>query len=256
MPIAFTRSVPPTIINCELTHLQREPIDFERATEQHQRYEKALIEAGCTIQRLPFMPDLPDSVFVEDTAVVLPEIAIIARPGAESRRSEVPSVAHALQEYCKLEFIESPGTLDGGDVLPVGSTIYVGESSRTNDEGIRQLSEITSAYGYEVRRANVSRCLHLKSAVTRVGNDVILINPGLVDTSLFRGLNHIEVHPDEPHGANALWTGDSVIYSASHDQTRRRLEKNGISVIVVETDELEKAEGAVTCCSIVVSVKR
>jgi dimethylargininase len=252
MPIALTRSVPPTIINSELTHLKREPIDFERASVQHHLYEEALVEAGCTIQRLPFLPDFPDSVFVEDTAVVLPEIAIIARPGAESRRPEVRSVADALRASHPLAFIESPGTLDGGDVLPIGFTIYVGESSRTNGEGIRQLAELTSAHGYQVRPIVVSACLHLKSAVTRVGEDVILINSALVDSSLLRGLHQIEVHPDEPAAANALWIGNSVIYSASHNKTRDRLEKSGINVLQVETDELERAEGAVTCCSIVI----
>lgn len=250
--IALTRSVPPSIVNCELTHLKREPIDFERAAEQHQLYEKALIRAGCTIQRLLSLPDLADSVFVEDTAVVLPELAIIARPGAASRRGEVTSVADALRPHHPLAAIESPGTLDGGDVLPMGSTIYVGESTRTNAEGIRQLAELTSPYGYHVRPANVSGCLHLKSAVTRVGDDVILLNSAWVDSSLFRDLHQIGVHPGEPFAANALWIGDVVIYSASYDQTRQRLEQHGINVHRVETDELEKAEGAVTCCSILI----
>ena len=125
MPIALTRSVPPSIVNCELTHLEREPINLARAAEQHGLYEQALVAAGCTIQRLPSLPDLPDSVFVEDTAVVLPELAIITRPGAASRRFEVTSVADALRPHLPLTFIEPPGTLDGGDVLPIGSTIYV-----------------------------------------------------------------------------------------------------------------------------------
>ncbi len=136
MLIALTRSVPPSIDNCELTHLRREPINYGRAAEQHTGYEKGLVVLGCTIQRLPSLPDLPDSVFVEDTAVVLPELAIIARPGAESRRFEVTSVAEALRPHYPLTFIEPPGTLDGGDVLLIGSTIYVGDSTRTNAEGI------------------------------------------------------------------------------------------------------------------------
>ena len=119
MPIALTRSVPPSIVNCELTHLKREPINLARAAEQHGLYEKGLIAVGCTIQRLPSLPELPDSVFVEDTAVVLPELAIIARPGAASRRFEVTSVADALRPHRPVTFIESPGTLDGGDVLPL-----------------------------------------------------------------------------------------------------------------------------------------
>jgi dimethylargininase len=255
MPIAVTRSVPPSIVNCELTHLNREPIDFARAVEQHGLYERALVGLGCTIQRLPDLSDLPDSVFVEDTALVLPEIAIIARPGAASRRLEVTSVADALRPHRPLVFIEPPGTLDGGDMLAIGSTIYVGESTRTNAEGIRQLAELVSAYGYAMRPVKVSACLHLKSAVTRVAEDVVLLNPAWVDSSSFKGMHQIEVHPREPFAANALWIGENVIYSGTYDETRRRLEENGINVHLVETDELQKAEGGVTCCSILISAK-
>ena len=253
MRIALTRSVPPSIVNCELTHLNREPIDFARAAEQHGLYERALVALGCTIQRLPSLSDLPDSVFVEDTALVLPEIAIIARLGAASRRLEVTSVADALRPHRPLTFIESPGTLDGGDVLAIGSTIYVGESTRTNTEGIRQLADFVSAYGYAMRPVKVSACLHLKSAVTRVAEDVILLNSAWVDSSSFKGMRQIEIHPGEPFAANALWIGEHVIYSGTYDETRRRLEENNINVLLVETDELQKAEGGVTCCSILIS---
>lgn len=252
MPIALTRSVPRSIVDCELTHLKRERIDVARAAVQHARYEERLTTLGCTIQRLPSLPDLPDSVFVEDTAVILPELVIIARPGVESRRIEVMSVADALRPNYPLGFIESPGTLDGGDVLCIGSTIYVGQSTRTNAEGIRQLAELTSAHGYYVRPVKVRGCLHLKSAVTRVGFDVILLNSDWVDRSSFSGLNQIEIHPGEPYAANALLIGETVIYSATYCETRQRLEKNGITVHLVDTDELQKAEGAVTCCSILI----
>ncbi len=196
---------------------------------------------------------MPDSVFVEDTAVVLPELAIITRPGAASRRPEVTSVADALKAHRKLAFIESPGTVDGGDVLHIGSTIYAGESTRTNAEGIRQLVQLASLYGYDVQPVKVSACLHLKSAVTAVADDVILLNAAWVEASSFSGLAQIDVHRREPFAANALRIGDNVIYSATHAETRRRLEEHGISVHIVETDELEKAEGAVTCCSIMIS---
>ena len=256
MPVALTRSVPPSIVNCELTHLKREPIDLARAVEQHRRYEKTLAALGCAIERLPPLPDLPDSVFVEDAAVVLPEIAIIARPGATSRRPEVASVANALRSYRSLEFIEDPGTLDGGDVLVIGSRIYAGQSTRTNAEGIRQLARLSSVYGYDVRSVAAAGCLHLKSAVTQVAERTVLVNPMWVDSSSFPGLTQIEVHPDEPFAANALWTGDAVIYSDSYNKTRRRLQERGIRVHAVETTELHKAEGAVTCCSILISGKQ
>jgi dimethylargininase len=256
MPIALTRSVPPSIVNCELTHLKREPINFTRAEEQHVHYEEGLTALGCTIQRFPALPDLPDSVFVEDTAVVLPELAIIARPGAASRRFEVTSVADALRPEHGLAFVERPGTLEGGDVLRIGATIYVGQSSRTNAEGIRQLAEIVSAHGYSVRPVKLSGCLHLKSAVTQVAQDVVLLNSAWVDRSSFRRLQQIEVHPGEPFAANALLIGETVIYSATYDETRQRLEKNGVSVHLVEVDELQKAEGGVTCCNILIPTDR
>ena len=206
--------------------------------------------------RATSLPDLPDSVFVEDTAVVLPELAIIARPGAASRRLEVTSVADALRQDRPLAFVESPGTLDGGDVLPIGSTIYVGESTRTNAEGIHQLAGFASAYGYRVRPVKLSRCLHLKSAVTRVAEDVILLNSAWVDSSSLPAVRKIDVYPGEPFAANALWISDSVVYSATYDKTRQRLEQHGIDVHLVETDELQKAEGGVTCCSILIATQR
>ncbi|MGK2961697.1 MAG: dimethylarginine dimethylaminohydrolase family protein [Gemmatimonadaceae bacterium] len=251
MLIALTRCVPPTIGDCELTHLEREPIDQARAVEQHSRYEEALAAAGCIVRPLPPLPDLPDSVFVEDTAVVLPELAITTRPGAESRRPEVESVAYALGPYRQLAFIEPPGTIDGGDVLRVGSTIFVGESGRTNLHGVQQLSQLVSPHGYLVRSLAVSGCLHLKSAVTRVAEDVILINPAWVDATQFAALDRIEVHPDEPFAANALLVGGSVVYSTTFVETARRLERSGVELRLVEIDELAKAEGALTCCSIV-----
>ena len=254
MLIALTQAVPPSIVHCELTHLEREAIDLARATEQHRRYEEALAELGCTLQRLPPTPELPDSVFVEDTAVVLPEIAVIARPGAESRRTEVALVAEALRPYRRLAFIEAPGTLDGGDVLCLGSRIWVGLSARTNAEGIRQLQSIVSGLGYEVRSLTVTGCLHLKTAVTQGGERTVLLNPAWISASAFDGLDHVEVHPAEPFGANALRVGEVLLYPAAFPRTRERLEERGFTVRTIEADELAKAEAGLTCCSVFVAV--
>lgn len=251
-PIALTRAVPPSISACELTHLSREPIDFRRAVDQHRLYEEALELLGCTVNRLPPIPDLPDSVFVEDTAVVLPELAIIARPGAVSRRTEVDSVAPALRGFRSVARIEPPGTLDGGDVLRVGSSIYVGGSGRTNADGIRQLAELTSPLGYVVMTVPVSGCLHLKTAATHVADGTLLVNPRWIDTALFDGLERIEVHPAEPYAANALWIGKVVLHAAAYPRTRDRLEARGVTVHPVPADELARAEAGVTCCCILV----
>jgi dimethylargininase len=253
MLIALTRAVPPSIAQCELTHVSRMPIDLARATLQHEQYEEALVALGCTVQRLPPTPDLPDSVFVEDTAVVLPEIAVVTRPGAESRRGEVAGVAAALAAYRELVIMEPPGTLDGGDVLCIGTRVYVGQSERSNAEGTRQLTDMLSPYGYEVQAVQMTGCLHLKTAVTRVAGDTVLLNPLWLDANVFEEFERIEVHPDEPFAANALLVGDAVLYPARHVRTRRRLEERGLDVRTIAADELEKAEGGVTCCSILVT---
>lgn len=252
--IALTRSVPPTIISCELTHLARVPIDADRATAQHREYEDCLADLGCTVERLSPTPDLADSVFVEDTAVVLQEVAIITRPGAVSRRAEIESVAEALRRYRTLEFIQPPATLDGGDVLRLGYRLYVGNSARSNSEGISQLREIVSPYGYSVHSVNVTGCLHLKSAVTEVADNTVLLNPAWVDIDFFRSADRIEVHDDEPHAANALRIGAAVIYPANFPRTCSRLEQHGIGVHTIEVAELQKAEAGVTCCSILIDV--
>lgn len=250
MLIALTRAVPPAIIHCELTHLTRAPIDYMRAVEQHRQYEDALVALGCTVERLSDAPDLPDAVFVEDAAVVLPEIAVIARPGVAARRAETASVAGSLARYRTLVFIGSPGTLDGGDVLHIGTRLMVGLSQRTNAEGIRQLEALVAPHGYTVQSVPVTGCLHLKSAVTQVGENTVLVNAACVNRAAFADLDIIEVHPDEPTAANALRVGDAVIHPAAHSRTRALIEQHGIPVHPVPADELEKAEAGVTCCSI------
>ena len=248
--IALTRAVPPSIGHCELTHLAREPIDVARAARQHHAYEEALAELGCVVRRLPAMPEHPDSVFVEDTAVVLPELAVLAHPGAPSRRAEVTAVADALRPYRTLAAIEPPGTLDGGDVLRVGPRVYVGASGRTNAEGIGQLRAILAEHGYEVRSVAVAGCLHLKTAVTQVGDDTVLLNPAWVDARTFDGLGHVEVDPGEPFAANAVRAGAALLHPAAYPRTRRRLEQRGLDVRPIEADELARAEAGLTCCSI------
>ena len=194
---------------------------------------------------------LPDSVFVEDTAVVFDGFAVLTRPGAESRRAEVASVEGALTPFVELLRIEAPGTVDGGDVLRVGSVVYVGASSRTNREGIEQLARLIEPRGYSVTEISVVHCLHLKSAVTQVGERTLLMNPDWVDRGHFAGFDLVTVDTDEPSAANALRIGETVLFDEAHRRTRARLERAGIAVQSVNLGELAKAEGAVTCCSLV-----
>jgi dimethylargininase len=251
MLLALTRAVPPSIVDCELTHLARTPIDVTRASAQHKAYERTLERRGCTVQRLPDAPDLPDSAFVEDAAVVLDEVAVIARPGAESRRAETSSVEAALREHRDLACIQAPGTLDGGDVLRVGPRVYVGLSGRSNADGVSQLAKLLAPHGYDVTAIEVRDCLHLKSAVTAVSDDTVLVNPRWVDASHFRAFRRLEVHPDEPFAANVLLVDDTLVCPATGPRTRERLASSGFPVESVDVSELAKAEAGVTCCSLI-----
>lgn len=250
--LALTREVSPAIGRGERTHLAREPIDLPLARRQHAAYEEQLERLGCEVRRLPADPELADSVFVEDAAVVLDELAVITRPGAAARRPETAAIAEALSIWRPLGRIEPPGTLDGGDLLRVGRRLFVGLSSRTNREGLGQIQALASPYGYEVTAVPVGDCLHLKSAATAVGHDTLLVQPAWIERDLFRGLKLIETDPNEPFGANALLVGETVLYPEAYPRTRSRMEARGIRVAGVGLSELAKAEGGVTCCSLIV----
>ena len=263
MLIAITRDISPNFNQCELTHLTRTPIDVALARQQHHAYQVALRRLGCEVITLPAEPDLPDSVFVEDAAIVLDEVALITRPGAASRRPEAQLIAEALRPYRALRYIEAPGTVDGGDVLRIGRSLYVGRSSRSNQSAIDQLQRHLAPFGYAVQGVEVTGCLHLKSAVTQVAVDTLLINPQWVDRAYFTGCRLIEVDPNEPGAANAVWvapparvdragqTDWGVIYPSNFPRTRQRLIDAGIPVFIVAASEVQKAEGAVTCCSLI-----
>lgn len=249
--IALTRAVSSTLAACELTHLERQPIDLALARRQHHAYTRTLVALGCQLVSLPEAPHLPDAVFVEDVAVVLPELAVITRPGAASRRPEAASVAASLAAYRPLEFIQAPGTLEGGDVLRLGRHVYVGISGRSDTDGITQFQAILAPHGYTVTGVVVSGCLHLKSAVTQVGEHLLLGNPAWVNPEVFHRFNWLDVDPSEPYAANALWINGEVLYPASFPATRARLEAQGLRVRTLDVSELQKAEGALTCCSLI-----
>jgi dimethylargininase len=250
--VAITRAVSPTFASCELTHLERVPIDVDRARAQHRAYEQALIAAGGLVHRLDTSAQTPDSVFVEDIAVVFPELAIITRPGAESRRAETPAIAHALAAFRSLHEIQPPGTVDGGDVLVAGRRVFVGLSTRTNEAAVAQMRQILGPHGYTVCATEVTGCLHLKSAVTALDDTTLLVNRAWIDPPVFKGFTLVDVDPEEPSAANALRLDDRVIFPAAFPRTARLIER-GLRVTLVEADELAKAEGAVTCCSLIVT---
>jgi len=262
MLFALTREISPAFAECQLTHLPRVPIDLDRARRQHDAYEWILVELGCTVRRIGTASDMPDSVFIEDAAVVFPDGAVIARPGADVRRAETPGVEEALARFGVPQHrLTAPATLDGGDVLVIDRRVFIGASARTNVEGIDQMQQLLEPLGYAIRAVPVDGCLHLKSAATLVSQGTVLINCDWVPADAFDGLTLIDVDPDEPHAANALWLaapegpalrGNGVVlYPAAFPKTRARLERHGIHVRPVEVDELAKAEGGVTCCSLI-----
>ncbi len=243
---------PPTaaLARCELTYLEREPIDVEAALLQHAAYVRCLRDLGVRVVELPPEPDLPDSVFVEDTAVVVDEIAVVTLPGAESRRDEVEAVASAIAPYRQVRRLTAPAALDGGDVLRIGRSFYVGVGGRTNSTGIAQLRDALSPFGYDVTAVELHDCLHLKSACTWLGGDTVLLNPAWVDLAVFAGREIVPVAPDEPFAANTLTIGGVTLFPSGFPKTQSLLERRGYTVQTLDVSELQKAEAALTCLSI------
>jgi dimethylargininase len=245
--IAITRAVPASINQCELTFHARTPIDVGLARTQHADYQNVLTSLGCELIELPETPELADSVFVEDTAIVFDECAVITRPGAESRRAEIPSIRDVLSRYRTLHEITAPATLDGGDVLRIGRRVYVGISTRTSIEAIEQLQEFLRPYDYEVIAVTVNAALHLKTAVSVVADHLIVVDPTAIDPTVFR-THYIDVPAD---AANMLRVNGVVLCPAAASSTAARLEREGVQVRLVDNSELAKAEAGLTCCSLI-----
>jgi dimethylargininase len=252
--VAFVRELAPSLARCELTHLEREPIDSGRARDQHRLYLAGLEALGCRIEWLAPLPGHADAVFVEDTAVLVPELAVISRPGIPSRRGETDSSAAALAARVPLARIAAPATLEGGDVLRIGRTLYVALSGRTNRAGAAQLAAALEPLGYAVRPVALSGCLHLKSACTWIPPDLLLVNPSWVDATLFDVGTVQEIDEAEPYAANTLTLGGVTLVSADFPRTRKRLEDAGVNTRAVKVSELHKAEAALTCMSLLLDV--
>lgn len=247
---AITRGISDSMADCELTHLEREPIDVARARDQHAAYVRLLDELGAEVTELAADHDHPDCVFIEDTAVVVDEIAVITRPGADARHGEVEAVAAALHGQRPVLRMIGGGRLDGGDVLIAGDEVYVGTGHRSDAAGAAELRDFLEPLGYRVIEVAFSGCLHLKTAVTKVREDLLLINPAWASPEHFAGFSFVEVHREEPMAGNALQLGDHVVIPESFPRTAGRLHEQGLIVHTVEVSELQKAEGGVTCCSL------
>lgn len=251
MLTAITRAVSPSLPRCQLSFIARQPIDLAKAQSQHHAYETLLAALGARLISLPAEPNLPDSMFVEDPALVLDELAVIFPLGAESRRPEAPSIAAALASFRKLHQITLPGMIEGGDILRLGRKLFVGLTARSNSDGIAQLSRIVAPLGYEVIGVPVTGCLHLKSAVTALDDHTLLANRAWFDPSVFADYDCIDVNPAEPHAANALALAGTIIFPASFPKTRAHIEAAAFRVAALDISELQKAESGLTCSSLI-----
>jgi dimethylargininase len=249
--VALVRRPSSRIAEGIVTYGERLPVDAALAAGQHDAYVKALADAGWGIREVDHADNLPDSAFVEDTVVVCDDLAVLARPGAPERRAEVAGTEEAVRALgLELVRIEEPGTLDGGDVLRVGTTLYAGRGGRTNDAGIEQLRGHAASRGYDVITVPLNGVLHLKSAVTALPDgSAIAADPSLVDTSPFPALRMV---PEEAGSHVVPLGGDTVLMAASAPRTAELLGGWGLDVVAVDIGEFEKMEGCVTCLSVLV----
>ncbi|MEZ6241688.1 MAG: arginine deiminase family protein [Phycisphaerales bacterium] len=253
--LAIVRPPSASMGDCLLTHREREAINLDLARRQHAAYREALTKLGREVVVLEPADDCPDAVFVEDPVVALDEVAVIARPATESRRREIPSLERALRPYRELAHIQAPGTLEGGDVVKIDRTLYVGLSTRTNQEGIDQLRALIAPLGYTVHGVPVTGCLHLKTGASHVGGGRVLVNADWVEVSAFVGCETIPVDPEEPWSANGVLLGTSVIVPAGAPGTNARLRDLGLEVHEVGLSEMQKAEGSATCLSVLLTLR-
>lgn len=247
---ALVRRTSPRLAEGLLTHLDRQSVDMELAERQWQEYVDALHAHGWTTTEVEPAPDCPDSVFVEDTVVVFGDLAVITRPGADERKPETAATERAVRDLgYRIAHIEAPGTLDGGDVLKVGSRVYAGRGGRTNAEGIRQLAELLAPLGAETVEVPIEKVLHLKSAVTALPDGTVLGHLPLVDDPSVYGDAFVAV--PEPTGAIVVDLGDGrILMQASAPESIEIMRGRGYDVTVVDVSEYEKLEGCITCLSV------
>lgn len=234
-----------------VTHIERVPADAQLAVSQHEAYVAALAGSGWEVVEVPEADEFPDSAFVEDTVVVVDGLAVIARSGAEERRGEEREVERVLGSLdVEVARIEEPGTLDGGDVLQVGDTVYVGRGGRTNAEGIRQLRALVAPRGRTVVAVPLLEVLHLKSAVTALPDGTIVCNdPALLDTSPLPAVREV---PEEGGSHVVVLDPSTVLMAASAPRSAEQFADLGFDVVAVDISEFEKMEGCVTCLSVLI----
>jgi len=224
--------------------------DYATICRQHQAYCRTLGDLGVTVETLPALDGYPDAYFVEDPAIITEQVAIVTRPGAMSRRGEAQAIASAVAQHRPVARIEPPGTLEGGDVLIVGKQVYVGLSARTNRAGIEQLADILAPQGFDVTGVPVEAGLHLKSSVSLVAPNTLLVGPPLAKADAWNGLRRLLVPPDEDYAANALWINNHILMAKGFPATREQLDGLGLPIIEMEVSEARKMDGGLSCMSL------
>ncbi|MGB5984423.1 MAG: arginine deiminase family protein [Desulfobacterales bacterium] len=257
MKLALTHEVSERITQCEVNFREREPIDVSLARRQHDAYCQWLAQAGCEVVKLNINPEFPDSVFVEDNAVVVDEVAVVTPMGVASRRGEVVCMAPVLAQYRPLTHLVDVGgpgaTLEGGDVLQVGRKLWAGLSTRTNAVGVAALRQILATHGYEVIAVPLAGTLHLKSALGCLDDETLIINPEAISKEYFEGFKFIDVVPEEPRGANVLRIGERIAVYAGYSLTLQKLRQAGYDPTPIDVSELIKADSGMTCSSIIMN---
>lgn len=248
---AFVNTPSPRLAECQLSYVDRMPIDLSLARQQHGTYVQALIKLGVEVDILHINPHCPDGVFVEDPVIILDETAIITSMGNPERRAEIPAIKEYISGHRQIQEIRLPAKLEGGDVLQIGRKIFIGLSSRTNLAGMEALKIITQQYGYEIILVRVTGCLHLKTAVTALDEERLLINPSWLDTTPFRDFQLVVVPSEEPWGANILRLPMGVIANAAYPGTCHLIASLGYRLEAVDISEYGKAEAGLTCMSVV-----
>jgi dimethylargininase len=251
--LAITHIPSPAMQQCELTFVACAPIDYALAVEQHEQYCRMLGRCGAAVRVLDANRQMPDCCFVEDTAVVLDELAVMMSMGSRARRGERPAIEAELREHRNVARIETPALIDGGDILQVDRKLLVGLSSRTNAAGAAALQAIVEPHGYTLTAVPVLRCLHLKSACTALPDGRLLVNPNWIDVAALCGHGLVVVPPEEPAAANALSIGRTVCLSTAFPRTAELIGERGIAVETTDLSEFAKAEGGVTCLSLLIS---
>lgn len=250
--LALTHTPSPRMGQCLLTFLDRQPIDGVLAQQQHHAYCQMLRRAGVQVRTLQTHLRSPDAVFVEDTAIVLDEIAILSSPGNASRRRELVAIERELADLHIIRRIEPPAMIEGGDVLRLHRELLVGLSSRTNWKGIDTLTQIAQPCGYRVLPIPVNHCLHLKTACTALSDHTLLVNPNWIDTAKLKRFKLLSVPVDEPWGANVMRLNNHIWLPAAHRQTAAILRQSGFRTHMLELSEFAKAEGGISCLSLFV----